>query len=224
MRRRSHLLIAVVIGALLALAVAVPVVAGTLLGDPAISGYARMYEYTSDVPTETAQFGGEDWDAVRPSSVRITFDTKADPYSFAYLLVGTRLAPRTEYVLLNPFQVFLDPGEATYLANVYDIGRTNKAGMLTLKGKVGASNPEHPYLITYAYVPPEEPGEPTYLQARLLSGGDLWLVPTDVFPEELEGHAQVHAPLPSFPHPEAGWVYVAQGVPAIGFWDYAHRR
>lgn len=53
MKRRSRLLIAIVVGALLALIVAVPVVAG-MRGTRAQDGVTRMYSYTA---TETVESG-----------------------------------------------------------------------------------------------------------------------------------------------------------------------
>lgn len=224
MGRRSRLVAATVIGALLAVAVAVPVVA-QVMGTPAISGYSRMYSYAWDIsqePTATIDFG-ESWHAVGSSRVRMTFDTQSDPYFIKYLLAGTRLQPCTEYALVNVIfvedkHVNMEPtGEFQALLRILKEGRTSKTGTLTLKGMAGG-NPPTGY--SYPLYEDFDFDWPWY-HSRLRTGADLWLVPN---PDErffdvsgTDPNRLAFISLPSFPQPEPGFVYTALGLPAVGW-------
>lgn len=108
--KRKRLLWAVVAGALVAVAAAVPVVAGGVLrGIPAESGYIRMAPHTwssqeadstplggVQVQSEVPYSGPTTYTVDGPSTVRLAFDTKAmldaaTPGPTSWVLVATKL-------------------------------------------------------------------------------------------------------------------------------------
>ena len=135
MRKTSRWAIALAGGAFLALAVAVPVVAGTLLGDPAITGYARMYQYTPGPPAAGGSFG-DGWEAVRPGKVRVAFDTTSDPYHLKYLVTAAGLKPGMRYALLNP-QALYDDEPPWLIASILSVGTASRGGDADAEGRRG---------------------------------------------------------------------------------------
>lgn len=133
MKRHARLLTAAA-GVLFAVAVAVPVLAGTLRGDPAISGTARLYEQRA---TAGPEYG--DWEIRRPGAVRAEFDTRVDPWSLTFALNATHLRRNTPYALMNPLYQGYDPDQdlAFAVVRVLAQGTSNRAGLLTLRGSAG---------------------------------------------------------------------------------------
>jgi hypothetical protein len=211
---RLRLLIAVAVGALLALAVAVPVVAGAL-GTEAQSGYNRMYSCTV---TGTSDDGP--WQTSGPSTVRMTYDLNVDPWTMKYLLVGTRLEPSEEYVLVNVFGIHdRKAGAMTSLwnyhldlawvdgnpptASIIGRGRSNKAGLLTMKGLLANGELPGAYPALLAF-----PQAPYIGNSRNLMGADVWLLPAECIWSDT-----IHIPLYYWPAPEPRFVYSAAGLP-----------
>jgi hypothetical protein len=200
-------LLALAVGVLLAVSVAVPVIASSL-GTQAISGYSRMYQFQAN--TDDGYWG--DWSPTAKSTVRMTFDTWANPYLIKYQLVGTRLVPG-EYALVNVFGLYEDEEDSgDYEAYVRLLGTTftNKAGMLTMKGAVGGSEGEWPLL---------EPclDESVAPHTDRFEGAEVWLVPASELDDpcdDLNGMSMYTLHINTFPGPEPGYYYGALGLPA----------
>lgn len=193
---KKRLLIAAIVGALVAVAVAVPVIAATF-GKPAESGYVRMYNYVN------TDDGDDSWEATGTSTVRLAFDATADPYSIAMCVTGTRLKPKTQYALVNiiGFGHEADAPDAEYFVDVTVLGTatTNKLGALSLKACTdylsdGWNDNDSQYDNVWSR----------------FSGADVWLVPFDAV-EVYESENYVN--LPSWPNPEACFVFASLGLP-----------
>ena len=146
-------LLVVVLGALVALAVAVPA-AVALSGLAGESGYIRMYQY--DNVDGTYQIANP------RSTVRFAYDAKVEGYSVCWSLVGTKLPTDvSDWSLVQIDDVWWDDedGEGEWEVTVVAQG-TAKKGMLSLKGVTEFAGPD-------------------WEGWHRFSGAELWLVPTD---------------------------------------------
>lgn len=205
---KKRLLIAVLVGALVAVGAAVPVIA-QIMGKPAESGYVRMYHYVN------VDDGNDNWEATGTSSVRLTYDTKVDPYSASLLLVGTRLERKTEYSLVNVtdygYDEATDPDEYWVDVNVLGTATSNKAGMVTIKARTDE--------LVEAWVMDEE-GDSISAFSRF-SGADLWLVPSDAVQSDVD-HPEYGdwidlEVVDGIPVPNCDFIYASLGLPVE--WD-----
>lgn len=155
----------------------------------------------------------------------MTYDLAVAPWVMKYLLVGTRLERREEYVLVNVFgihdtQAGVAAGPWNYHLDLQPVngypptaviigrGRTNRAGMLTIRGTLAEYRRPGvgPALLSFPQVP--------YLpNSRDLTGGDVWLLPADCIWSD-----GIHIPLYHWPNPEPRFIYAAAGLP---FWHFA---
>lgn len=179
---KQRVVLAVAIGALLAIAVAVPVVAG-VLGKPAETGYVRLYHYTA-VETDTAPV--PQYVATGTSKVRLVYDTKVDPWSLCWTLAATGLQPRVEYSLVNIERLYWgDPVFGDFwVVDVLGRKTAGSRGTLTMKGATCA--------LASTLSPYQDPGstDEGYYGSDLetaygfdtrwfrFPGAEVWLVPS----------------------------------------------
>lgn len=158
--KKKRLLVAVVIGALLAVGVAVPV-AAHVIGRQAQSGNVRMYHYVID---DKATAADPQYVIDGRSSVSLTYTTMVEDYELGWLLSAGHLKARTKYALVSVWDVTKAGGDMTtnaWWVKVLDTGRTTRWGRLFMKGDTDA-----------LHVP--EGGRADW--ARSYST-DIWLVP-----------------------------------------------
>ena len=126
MKTKRRALLALTVVALAALAVAVPVVAGTL-GIRGMNGVLIFTPHSVyDSPKGVAQTSQD------PIG-RMVFTTVVNPYRTAFAFTAVKLAPCQDYALVNPYSAFwLDDDQVC--VNIVAEGTTNKAGLLYLKG------------------------------------------------------------------------------------------
>lgn len=179
---KRRLVLAVLAGALLAVAIAVPSLAA-YAGKAAEGGSVRFYHYTA-VETDTAPV--PQYVAVGASKVRLNYDTKVDPYSLSWTLAATGLQPGAEYALVNVRWAYEDPsiGEPSIGAFwlVDELGRrtANARGMLTMKGSTDTlGSTLYPYrdesLTDEGYYGDKYGFDTSWFR---FPGAEVWLVPT----------------------------------------------
>lgn len=198
MRIRSRSLIALVAGALLALAVAVPVVALAHHGVPASDGATRLYHYTG---------AAGEWQAQPPSTVRLTWSHAIEPYFLRFTLVGARLAPGP-YTLVNVLAIEPEStplSEHVAVVSVLARGCANRAGVLKLRGSAGSGGAAPPLLSA----------GPDYEEYMDVFGADVWLVPSRFIDEH--GHVMLPNAAANMPQPE--FLYTAAGLPFDGYYQ-----
>ena len=208
---KKRLLTAVLVGALVAIGVAVPVIAATY-GKPAESGYVRMYHYVN------VDDGNDNWEATGTSTVRVTYDATVDPYSVNLMLVGTCLQRKTAYTLVNPYDygsevVATDTAEYWVDVDVLGTATSTKTGALSIK----VCNRDHLHEAWQT----DESFCMTSAFSRF-SGADLWLVPADAVHEDageywVDLDVAIGVNQDVVPVPDSSFFYASLGLPVE--WD-----
>ena len=159
--KRRRVVMALVIGVLLAVGAAVPV-AAHVTAKRAHNGTVAMYHYAIDSKATTTD---PQYIATGHSTVSLTYTTSIQDYSFGWLLSAAHLKAGVKYALVEVWDVSAADTQITrnaWWVRVLDEGRANRIGMLAMSGRTSALR-----------VP--EGGRADW--ARSYSA-DLWLVPS----------------------------------------------
>lgn len=186
-------LLFVVLGALVALAVAVPA-AVALSGLAGESGYIRMYQY--DKVDNTYQIANP------KSTVRFSYDAKVEGYSVNWMLAATMLPPVEdgEWALVQIDDAHeWDGDDYWWEVTVIATGCANRKGMLSMKAQ-GTSF-----------------ASPDLGEWHRFTGADVWLVPAHDIDYWDGNYAELNTD--SDFCVEDDWYLASLGVP-VDFADY----
>lgn len=201
---QRRVLLAVTIGALLAVAVALPALAG-LAGRDAADGHVQLYRH--EIARLSAD-GSPQYTPTGPSSVRLTYAARVTPYSLTWTLAAGRLQPRTPYALVNVVDFW---GSDTFSFNFWQVkilatAVTTRHGMLTMRGS--GTTLKEPTFVNWPY---------RYNYWFRFPGAEVWLVPAaDIL--QLEYKTSLLDVLPTTDGPRGfavadTWWLAAAGLP-----------
>lgn len=127
MKKRTRYLLVLATAALVALALAAPVVAHQL-SVRGMSGTLPLYTAT---PYEGAKVDSHDIQGT------LWFDMTIDPYKVKYVVTAHHLDKRTRYALVN---IFAHDDSKHFHVNVLDDATSTRRGTLSLRGSAGLSD------------------------------------------------------------------------------------
>lgn len=129
MKKRTRYLVALAAAALVALAVAAPVVAHQL-GTRGMSGTLPLYNAAVYDGSKVDRHGAEG---------KVWFDMTTKPYKITYLLTAWDLKKRTKYALVN---FYCDNKDMGLGVHVLKETTSTRRGSLTMRGSAGINNLE----------------------------------------------------------------------------------
>jgi hypothetical protein len=133
MRKRGLFMLAIM--ALVALAVAVPVVA-SVMATPGATGtlnFVNVNQYANPDDPPAPDPSGPAGTMAFTASVLVTGSPEAPNEFVSYKFSAVRLCKNTSYTLVNPAFIIADPNHLR--VNVLASGVTNRAGVLCIKGR-----------------------------------------------------------------------------------------